>query len=112
MKGIFSSGPQVNTVKKLASRLPELSKQSSANFTILYELLPREKILSVPNNATAHIRVTQSNVLTAANWEDEDTNKKLDVLRSATAELAGIVVEGEEVITEQVKTGYGNYSER
>jgi hypothetical protein len=111
VKGVLSSGPQVNTVKKLASRLPELSKQSSANFTILYELLPREKILSVPNNATAHIRVTQFNVLTAANWEGEDTNK-LDVLRSATAELAGIVVEGEKVITEQVKTGYGNYSER
>jgi hypothetical protein len=111
VKGVFSSGPQVNTVKKLASRLPELSKQSSANFTILYELLPREKILSVPNNATAHIRVTQSNVLSVATWEDEDTNK-LDVLRSAIAELAGIVVEGEKVITEQVKTGYGNYSER
>ena len=101
----------MNTVKKLVSRLPELSKQNSANFTILYELLPREKILSVPNNATAHIRVTQCNVLTVAAWEDEDTNK-LDVLRRATAELAGIVVEGEKVITEQVKTGYGNYGER
>ena len=111
MKGVFSSGPQVNIVKKLASRLPELSKQSSANFTILYELLPRGKILSVPNNATAHVRATQSNVLSVATWEDEDTNK-LDVVRSATAELGGIVVEGEKAITEQVKAGYGNYSER
>jgi hypothetical protein len=111
MKGVFSSGPRVDVVQTLVSRLPELSKQCSANFTVVYELLPRKKILSVPNNATAHIRATLSNVLLVATWEDKDTNK-LDVLRRATAELAGIVVEGENVITEQVKTGYGNYSER
>lgn len=110
MKGVFSSGPQVDIVKKLVSRLPELSKESSASFTVVYELLPREKTLSVPNDATAHNRASLSNVLLLATWSDEDSNK-LDVLRSATAELAGIVIQGEKDVTEQVKNGYGNYSE-
>jgi FAD/FMN-containing dehydrogenase len=109
MKGVFSSGPQVDIAKKLVSRLPELSKESSANFTVVYELLPREKTLSVPNNATAHIRASLSNVLLFASWNDKDTNK-LDVLRSATTELARIVLQGEKVITEQLNIGYGNYN--
>jgi hypothetical protein len=111
MKGVLSSGPQVDITRKLVSRLPELSKESSANFTVVYELLPKEKTLSVPNNATAHNRAPLSNVLLLAAWSDKDSNK-LDVLRSATAELADIVIQGEKDVTEAVKTGYGNYSER
>jgi hypothetical protein len=110
MKGVFSSGPQVDIARKLVSRLPELSKESSASFTVVYELLPTKKTLSVPNDATAHNRASLSNVLLFATWSDEDSNK-LDVLRSATAELAGIIIQGEKDITEQVKNGYGNYSE-
>ena len=114
MKGVFSSGPQVDVAKNLVSRLPELSKESKANVTIVYELLPKEKTLSVPRNGTAHIRVPLFNVLLIAKWNDttdEDVNK-LDVLRRATNELASIVVQGEKVITEQLNIGYGNYSEQ
>jgi len=92
------------------SRLPEISKESSANFTVVYELLPREKTLSVPINATAHVRVPHFNVLVISTWNDKDTPNKVDVLRSATAELARIVLQGEKVITDQLNTGYGNYN--
>jgi len=109
MKGVFSSGPQADVAKNLVSRLPELSKESSANITVVYELLPKEKTLSVPRNATAHIRVPLFNVLLIATWNDKDTNK-VDVLRRATNELASIVIQGEKVITEQLSIGYGNYN--
>jgi hypothetical protein len=104
----------VEVAKNLVSRLPELSKESKANVTIVYELLPKEKTLTVPRNGTAHIRVPLFNVLFIAKWNDstdEDANK-LDVLRRATNELASIVVQGEKVITEQHNIGYGNYSEQ
>jgi hypothetical protein len=84
MKGVFSSGPLVDVAKILVSRLPELSKESSTSFTVVYELLPQAKILSVPNSATAHIRGSLFNVLLFATWDDKDPNK-LDVLRSATS---------------------------
>jgi hypothetical protein len=110
MSGVFSSGPQVDTAKNLVSRLPSLSKESNASFTIAYELVPREKTLSVPDNATAHIRGPLFNVLLLSTWTDKDPNK-LDVLRNAISELGRIVVQGEKVITEQHNAGYGNYSE-
>jgi hypothetical protein len=57
MKGVFSSGPQLEVADKLVSRLPQLScRKRRANLTVVYELIPTKKILSVPNHATAHIR--------------------------------------------------------
>ena len=112
MNGVFSSGPKADVARTLVSRLPEISKESSANFTVVYELLPKEKTLSVPINATAHVRVPHFNVLVISTWNDKDTPNKVDVLRSATAELARIVLQGEKVITDQLNTGYGNYSEQ
>jgi len=109
MSGVFSSGPQVDAAQNLVSRLPSLSKESNANFTIAYELLPKEKTLTVPNNATAHLRGPLFNVLVLVTWEDKDPNK-LDVLRNASSELGRIVTQGEKVITEHNNTGYGNYN--
>jgi hypothetical protein len=109
MSGVFSSGPQPDTAKKLVSRLPSLSKESNAQFTVMYELLPKEKALTVPINATAHARPPLFNVLLFGTWEDKDPNKH-DVLRNATAELGRIVIQGEKVITEHHDSGYGNYS--
>ncbi len=76
----------------------------------MYELVPKEKTLTVPSNATAHIREPLFNVLLLSTWEDKDPNK-LDVLRSAASELGRIVIQGDSVITERHNTGYGNYSE-
>ena len=101
----------MDVVKNLVSRLPELAKECKANFTVVYELLAKEKTLSVPRNDTAHIRVPLFNVLLVAAWNDEDTNK-VDVLRRATNELGSMVVQGEKVITEQLSIGYGNYSKQ
>jgi len=94
MSGVFSNGPQVD----------------AANFTIAYELLRKEKALTVPNNATAHIRRPLFNVLVLATWGDKDPNK-LDVLRNASSELGRIVIQGDKVITDDHSIGYGNYSE-
>ena len=110
MSGAFSSGPQLDAANNLVSRLPNLSKESNSNYTVVYELLPKAKTLTVPNNATAHTRVPLFNVLVLGTWEDKDPNK-IDVLRNATSELARIVVQGEKVITEDHSAGYGNYSE-
>jgi hypothetical protein len=110
MSGVFSSGPQLDAAKNLVSRLPSLSKENSTNFSVVYELLPREKTLTVPNNATAHTRRPLYNVLVLGTWEDKDPNKH-DVLRNATSEIGRIVLQGEKVITEHHNVGYGNYSE-
>jgi hypothetical protein len=111
MKGVFTSGPQVEVAENLVSRLPELSARSGINLYIAFELFPTKKLLSVPNHATPHIRGSRVNVLLGGIWTDKDPNK-LDAVRSVTAELARIIIQGEKIIPESVNTGYGNYGER
>jgi hypothetical protein len=110
LKGIFSSGLQVEVAEHLMSRLPELSASSGVNLYTVFELFPTKRILSVPNNATAYTRGSRVNVLLAGAWTDKDANK-LDAVRSATAEFSRIIVESEKAIPKSVNTGYGNYGE-
>jgi hypothetical protein len=111
MKGVFSSGPQPDVADTLASRLPELSAECGATLHVVHELVPMEKVLSVPNHATAHIRGSRINVLIIASWESKDA-KILDAVRKATNEIGRILVQGEKVIPESDNVGYGNYSKR
>jgi len=101
----------VGVAEKLVSRHPELSKNSGLNLVTVFELIPTNKVVAVPNNATAHIRGSRVNVAIFASWPDRDANK-LDAARSATAELSRIVIEGEKIIPDSENTGYGNYGER
>jgi len=99
----------VEVAEKLVSRLREISARSGVNVTILFELFSTRKVLSVPNDATAHIRGSRASVLLLALWTDKDATK-LDAARNATAELSRIIIEGEKIIPESINIGYGNYS--
>src|SRR5579863_6827781 len=92
LKGIFSTGLQVEAAESIVSRLPELSATSGINLYTVFEMFPTKKILTVPNNATAHIRGSRINVLLAGAWTDKDPSK-LDAVRSATAEFSRIIVQ-------------------
>ncbi|KAH9177610.1 FAD-binding domain-containing protein [Lactarius sanguifluus] len=109
MKGVFTSGLQADVADKLVSRVPQLSAESGANFTVLYELVPTNKILTIPNHATAHIRGPRINVLIMASWDNKDTNV-LDTVRNTANELGQILLSGEKTIPESLNVGYGNYN--
>jgi len=108
MKGVYSSGPQIPVTENLVSRLPELSASTGLRLVVVYEFFPTKKYLSVPNNATAYIRESRLNVLLLAVWDPKDTDK-LGVVRSATSELARIIVDGEKTRPKAPDAGYGNY---
>jgi len=110
LKGVFSKGPQVEVAENITSRLHEISARNGMKLTTIFELISTKKILSVPNNATPHIRGSRISVLIMGTW-DKDTDK-LDAARSATSELSRIVIEGEKTVAESSSIGYGNYSER
>jgi hypothetical protein len=110
LKGVFSKGPQVEVAENILSRLHEISARDGVRLITIFELISTKKILSVPNNATPHIRGSRISVLVMATW-DKDTDK-LDAPRSATSELSRIIIDGEKVVAEAASIGYGNYSER
>jgi len=101
----------VEVAEKLMPLHAELSKNTGLKLFTVFELIPTNKVLAVPNHATAHIRGPRVNVGVMASWPAKDANK-LDVARSATEELGRIVIEGEKIIPKSENTGYGNYGER
>ena len=100
----------MKVAEKLMSRHAELAKTSGLKLITMFELISSNKVLAVPNYATAHIRGPRINVGVMASWPDKDANK-LDAARRATAELTRIVIEGEKIIPKSENTGYGNYGE-
>jgi hypothetical protein len=100
----------VKVAEKLMSRHAELAKNSGLKLITVFELIPTNKVLAVPNYATAHIRGPRVNVGVMASWPDKDANKP-EAARRATDELARIVIEGEKIIPKSENTGYGNYGE-
>ena len=109
MKGVFTSAPHPDVTEKLVSRVPQLCAETGVQLFVMHELIPTNKALSIPNNATAHIRGARINVLISSIWDSKDPDI-LDAVRNAANELAGIVVQGEKVIPESLNVGYGNYS--
>ncbi|KAI9455345.1 FAD-binding domain-containing protein [Lactarius psammicola] len=109
MKGVFSSGLQADIADKLVSRLPQLSAESGINLTVLHECIPTNKILTIPNHATAHIRGHRLNVLILATWDSKDANI-LDTVRNTANELSRVLLQGEKNIPESLNVGYGNYN--
>ena len=109
MKGVFTSAPHPDVTEKLVSRIPQLCAETGVQLFVMHELIPTNKMVSIPNNATAHIRGARINVLISSIWDSKDPDI-LDAVRNAANELAGIVVQGEKVIPESLNVGYGNYS--
>lgn len=108
MKGVFASGLHADVAENLVSRLPKISTENKINFTVVFELIPTKKILSVPNHATAHIRGSRVNILIVSTWDSKDPNI-VDTVRNATNEICRILLEGEKIIPESLNVGYGNY---
>lgn len=109
MKGIFASEPRLDVFNNLAAHIPELASKYGLHLMVLYEMVSTKKVLSVPAEATSHIRGHRISVLIFATWSDADPNK-LDVVREAAKEVGRIILQGENVIPEALNTGYGNYS--
>ncbi|CAL1702340.1 unnamed protein product [Somion occarium] len=100
MKGaLLSDTPSKDLRREVFDRVISLSKED-LNVAIILELLPHDKINSVPADVTPYRRNLHGNTLILIQWK-EHTPEKGKAARAAAHELAGLMPKGE---------GYGNYA--
>ncbi|KAI0052753.1 FAD-binding domain-containing protein [Auriscalpium vulgare] len=106
MKGIYTSGPSVPVSEELLQRVAALSAAHGITLFLAFEFFPTGKILTIPNDATAHIRGARVSTLIFSAWDDGD---KLPAVRASANELMDVILKGETKLSERENTGYGNY---
>ena len=112
LKGVFTTGPIPSHAPALFNRLMEICDTQKLNITLMFEYIPIQKVLSIPNDATAHIRGKRVSAVAFCTW-DEGGKERLDEVRAAARELVDMILEAEKEINEidvNTNTGYGNYS--
>ena len=96
---------------KAHQKLQELFK-TTGNYhgTIIYEYFPRQKVNSVPRDATAFRRELVPNALIILAW-DHKTGDRLEEARQLGSELANIILGVQSGITPSEALGYSNYGQ-
>jgi hypothetical protein len=113
MKSTFMSRPRPDAVKRVSERLSELNgapgNQIQHAFAIDY--FPYGKVLSVPQNATAHFRFQRQVAGCVLKWVDNSPEAE-KAAKSAARELTDIIINAETRVSgaNAFTVGYGNLS--
>jgi hypothetical protein len=94
MKGIRITKPHFEVVEKAFETLIRLTEdRPDITVSCMFEYHSLSKICSVPNDATAFIRVPYPNTLNIFRWT-EDTDENLNFVREASREITDILAKG------------------
>src|SRR5882762_1630819 len=107
-----SRPPDSKLTKRIVERIVEVELKHQFSVVLSYELRPFNKILSVSNDATAHIRGARYPVMTVISWAEawpDVSPEKLQTAKTVSTELLNIVLSGENNPTAADILGYGNY---
>lgn len=111
MKGVRSTKPRFEVASKA---LEAINKYAAARpgfkISCSFEYFPQTKILSVPNDVTAHLRSPYNSVLSVLRWDEDNMDNYL-FARAASRTITDIVVSGNVELSESENSGYGNYGE-
>ncbi|EKM80430.1 hypothetical protein AGABI1DRAFT_120446 [Agaricus bisporus var. burnettii JB137-S8] len=109
-KGVAIPGPSYKPIANTYAKVQEISKSGTFSTLAVYELLPLQKINSVPLNTTAYRRSTNPNCLLSLNWpRDLNSQALVDEARSLTHQLAACVAGGASELEDEKSRPYANY---
>ncbi|KAI0249113.1 hypothetical protein BJV78DRAFT_1378298 [Lactifluus subvellereus] len=112
LKSVYQPGPQVELAKSAFKRLSELNAApgNEIQHFLMFEYIPLRKVLSVPQNATAHLRTGCNLVACALKWTN-NTPGIGQAARLAAHELTNIFTAADSQVSDARKLGYGNLRE-
>jgi Berberine and berberine like len=110
-KGVGHKHFHYPSIAKAHQKLQELIK-TTGNYqgSILYEYFPRQKINSVPRDATAFRRELVPNALVILTW-DHKAGDRMEGARQLANELANVVLGVQSDVTPSEALGYSNYGQ-
>ena len=109
MKGVRITKPRFEVVEKVFKTLIRLTEdRSDITMSCIFEYFALSKICSVPNDATALIRVPYPTTLSLFRWK-ENTEENLKFARDASKEITDILVTSNIELAGAEIASYGNY---
>ena len=98
-------------MKNLFERVCELNAApgNEIQHFSLFEYIPHRKVLTVPVDATAHVRSSAAMIACVLKWSS-NTPANGQAARLATRELINVVTAADPQLSDAGKTGYGNFS--
>ena len=109
-KGVGHKHFHYPSIAKAHQKLQELIKTGNYHGAILYEYFPRQKVNSLPRDATAFRRELVPNALAILTW-DHKTGDRLEEVRQLASEFANIILGVQSDITPSEALGYSNYGQ-
>ena len=109
MKGLRVTKPRFEVVEKAFNALIRLTEdRPDITTTCMFEYIVLSKICSVPNDATAFIRVPYPNAMNSFRWK-ENTEENLKFARDASKQIVDILATGNIELEGAEIAAYGNY---
>jgi hypothetical protein len=109
MKGVRITKARFEVVEKAFKTLIRLTEdRPDITMSCMFEYFPVSKICSVPNDATAFIRIPYPNTLNVFRWK-ENTEENLKFARDASKEITDILATGNIELAGVEIASYGNY---
>jgi len=109
MKGVRATKPRLEVAQKVLQTIIKLAEDRPGfSISCAFEYIPLAKACSVPDDATACIRLPYNNVLCTIRWS-ENTEANLRFARDASRQLVNIVLEANIELTPAENIVYGNY---
>ena len=111
MKGLRVTKRRFEVVEKVYNTIIRLTEDyPNITTSCMFEYVVLSKICSVPNDATAFIRVPYPNALNTFRWKDEEnTEENLKFSRDASKEIMDILATGNIELGGAEIAAYGNY---
>jgi len=106
MKSVAHNGPDFATNKRVLEKVAEMQLKD-ITCTVIFEYLPQNKVMAVPNDSTAFHRTGKSSVVVSLRW-DNASDRSQDA-REIANEICGAILGDKSLLNNPTSFGYGNY---
>jgi len=107
MKSVAHNGPDFAINKRLLEKLAEMQLKDIKS-AVIFEYLPQNKVMAVPNGTMAFHRTGKTSVLVTLQWDNAISDRSKEA-REIAHGICGAVLGDKSLLNNPSYFGYGNY---
>jgi len=108
MKAVAHNAPDFAINKRLLEKVAEMQLKDM-RCIVIFEYLPQNKVMTVPNDSMAFHRTGIASVLLMLQWDN--AGDRSQEAREIGHEICGAILGGKSLLNNPSSFGYGNYGE-